>query len=196
MPARAPASIDMLQTVIRSSIVSPRIAEPRYSMTWPVPPPMPMSRDDRQDDVLGRDARVKLRRRRSRPASWAAFWSRHCVASTCDTSLVPMPKASAPNAPCVLGVAVAADDRRARLREPELGPDHVHDPLAVGAEGVAARRRSPAQLVSSAAICAAAALSSIGILPSRPRGVVGVEWSMVATVRSGRRTESRARAAR
>ena len=26
---------------------------------------------------------------------------RHCVASTCPTSLVPMPKASAPNAPWV-----------------------------------------------------------------------------------------------
>ncbi len=33
MPARAPASIDMLQTVIRSSIDSARIALPRYSMT-------------------------------------------------------------------------------------------------------------------------------------------------------------------
>jgi hypothetical protein len=32
----------MLQTVIRCSIVSPRIAEPVYSKTWPVPPPIPM----------------------------------------------------------------------------------------------------------------------------------------------------------
>ncbi len=30
-----------------------------------------------------------------------ATCGRHCVASTCSTSLVPMPKASAPNAPCV-----------------------------------------------------------------------------------------------
>ena len=28
-------------------------------------------------------------------------WSRHCVARTCSTSLVPMPNASAPKAPCV-----------------------------------------------------------------------------------------------
>src|SRR5664280_1091768 len=28
-------------------------------------------------------------------------WTMHCVASTCSTSLVPMPKASAPKAPCV-----------------------------------------------------------------------------------------------
>jgi hypothetical protein len=27
--------------------------------------------------------------------------TRHCVANTCSTSLVPMPKASAPKAPCV-----------------------------------------------------------------------------------------------
>ncbi len=33
---------------------------------------------------------------------FAFFVSRHCVASTCSTSEVPMPKASAANAPCVL----------------------------------------------------------------------------------------------
>ena len=41
-PACAPASIDMLHTVIRPSIDSARIAEPRYSMTWPMPPPVPI----------------------------------------------------------------------------------------------------------------------------------------------------------
>ena len=34
------------------------------------------------------------------------------------------------------GVRVAADDRHARLGDAELGADHVHDPLAVGAERV------------------------------------------------------------
>ena len=34
------------------------------------------------------------------------------------------------------GVRVAADDRHARLRDAELGADHVHDPLALGAERV------------------------------------------------------------
>ena len=33
MPARAPASMDMLHTVIRPSIESARIASPVYSMT-------------------------------------------------------------------------------------------------------------------------------------------------------------------
>ncbi len=42
MPARAPPSIDMLQTVMRSSMSSARMAEPVYSKTLPVPPPMPI----------------------------------------------------------------------------------------------------------------------------------------------------------
>ncbi len=42
MPARAPASIDMLQTVIRPSMERARTAGPRYSMMWPLPPPVPI----------------------------------------------------------------------------------------------------------------------------------------------------------
>ena len=58
--------------------------------------------DDRQDDVLGGAADGE-RRRRPRPAcSSAGFCSSVWVASTCSTSEVPMPKASAPKAPCVL----------------------------------------------------------------------------------------------
>ena len=41
-PALAPASIDMLQIVIRASIDSASMALPRYSMTWPWPPPVPI----------------------------------------------------------------------------------------------------------------------------------------------------------
>ena len=102
---------------------------PVYSMTWPVAPPTPISRDQREDRGPSRSrprgsspSNAHLERLRPR-------CSRHCVASTCSTSLVPMPNASAPNAPCVDGVAVAAHDRHARLREPELGTDHVHDAL-------------------------------------------------------------------
>ena len=58
------------------------------------------------------------------------------MASTCSTSLVPMPNASAPNAPWVAVWRVAADDRHARLGDAELRADDVHDPLAVGAERV------------------------------------------------------------
>ena len=41
-PARAPASIDMLQTVSRPAMDRFRTASPRYSMTWPTPPPVPI----------------------------------------------------------------------------------------------------------------------------------------------------------
>jgi hypothetical protein len=42
IPARAPASIDMLHTVIRASMERARIASPRYSMTWAWPPLVPI----------------------------------------------------------------------------------------------------------------------------------------------------------
>ena len=44
MPARAPASMDMLHTVIRPSIDSARMASPVYSMTCPEAPAVPMRR--------------------------------------------------------------------------------------------------------------------------------------------------------
>ena len=42
MPARPPASIVMLQTVMRPSIDSASIAGPEYSITCPTPPDTPM----------------------------------------------------------------------------------------------------------------------------------------------------------
>ena len=101
MPARAPASMLMLHRVMRPSIESARMAGPAYSITQPLAPSVPMwpmipsaisfavtagpswpSTVMRK--VLGRDC------------------GRHWVARTCSTSEVPMPKASAPNAPWVL----------------------------------------------------------------------------------------------
>ena len=38
---------------------------------------------------------------KSRSIVFGLRWGRVCVASTCSTSEVPMPKASAPTAPCV-----------------------------------------------------------------------------------------------
>ena len=43
MPARAPASMDMLQMVMRCSIESASIAGPVYSTTCPAPPATPIS---------------------------------------------------------------------------------------------------------------------------------------------------------
>ncbi len=101
MPARAPASIDMLQIVMRSSIDSASIAGPRYSSTCPVPPFTPIR------PMIASTRSLAVTPGPSRPATSIASvrglrCSRHWVASTYPTSVVPMPNASAPNAPCVL----------------------------------------------------------------------------------------------
>ena len=61
---------------------------------------------------------------------FAFFWISVCVASTCSTSLVPMPCASAPNAPCVevwlSPQTMVVPGKRKTL----LGADDVHDALA------------------------------------------------------------------
>ena len=100
IPARAPASIDMLQTVMRPSIESARIVEPRYSMTFPTPPVVPIRA------MMPRITSFAAQSFGSRPSTVTAIvpgvgCASVCVASTCSISLVPMPQASAPSAPCV-----------------------------------------------------------------------------------------------
>ena len=99
-PALAPASIDMLQTVIRPSIESARMAEPRYSAMWPMPPPVPMR------PRMARMTSLAVLPAGSSPSTvmasvLAGAWGSVWVARTCSTSLVPMPKARAPKAPWV-----------------------------------------------------------------------------------------------
>ena len=100
MPARAPASIDMLHTVMRPSMESARMASPAYSMTWPVPPAVPIS------PMMARMMSLAVTPSGSLPSTvtrmfLAFFCVSVWVASTCSTSLVPMPCASAPKAPWV-----------------------------------------------------------------------------------------------
>ncbi len=99
-PARAPASIDMLQTVMRPSMDSASTAAPVYSSTWPWPPATPST------PIAASTMSLAERPKGSSPSKatcivrgndWGSVW----VASTCSTSEVPMPTASAPNAPCV-----------------------------------------------------------------------------------------------
>ncbi len=100
IPARAPASIDMLHTVSRPSMESKRIALPAYSITCPTAPAAP---------ILAMMARIRslpLTPAPSRPSRrmrsvFGLRCHKVCVASTCATSLEPMPKASAPSAPWV-----------------------------------------------------------------------------------------------
>ena len=99
-PALAPASIDMLQTVMRPSIERLAIVLPRYSMIEPMPPPVPMR------PMMARITSLAVAPSGSSPSTVTAIVPGRCcgsvwVASTCSTSLVPMPKASAPKAPWV-----------------------------------------------------------------------------------------------
>ena len=76
------------------------MADPRYSMTWPMPPPVPMV------PMIARATSFAVTPGARSPSTVTAMvlgrtWGSVWVASTCSTSLVPMPKASAPNAPCV-----------------------------------------------------------------------------------------------
>ena len=100
MPARAPASMDMLQTVNRPSIDSARIAGPAYSMAWPTAPAAP---------IFAMIARIRSFAVTPAPRAPSTVMriasgflcQSACVASTCATSLAPMPNASAPTAPWV-----------------------------------------------------------------------------------------------
>ena len=80
---------------------------------------------------LARHAARRARPRRCTSMFFAFFVSRHCVASTCSTSEVPMPCARHAERAVRAGVRVAADDRHAGQRRALLRPDHVHDALAL-----------------------------------------------------------------
>ena len=85
---------------MRASIESERIAEPANSIVAPVPPAVPMT------PQMCSTMSLEVTPAPSSPSTLtsmlsAFFWLSVEVASTCSTSDVPMPKASAPNAPCV-----------------------------------------------------------------------------------------------
>jgi hypothetical protein len=76
------------------------IASPAYSITWPVPPAVPIS------PIIARIISFAVTPFGNLPSTvmrifLALDWISVCVASTCSTSDVPIPCASAPNAPCV-----------------------------------------------------------------------------------------------
>ena len=127
-PARAPASIDMLQTVMRPSIDSARIAEPRYSMTEPMPAAGADLGDDREHDVLrgdaGRQVAFDRDRHRARPLLGERLGREHVL----DLARADAERERAERA-VRRRVAVAAHDRHARLGQPLLGADDVHDAL-------------------------------------------------------------------
>ena len=182
-PARAPPSIDMLQMVIRCSIESASMADPRYSKTWPVPPATPI-----------RAAARGSRPSRSPPAQTAFDVDLVGVRAPLEQALGREdhldlaradPERQRPNAPWVEVCESPHTIVIPGCVRPSCGPMTCTIPwlgLPMPCSGIPNSR----QLVSSWATWAAAISSRIG----RFRGVVGMEWSAVATVRSGWRTVS------
>jgi hypothetical protein len=89
------------------------MAEPRYSITWPVPPPMP-SRAMTARILL----QQTLRRQHVRDLAGADAEGQRAEGAV------------------GAGVAVAADDGRAWLGDAQLGADDVDDPLPLRPQGV------------------------------------------------------------
>ena len=186
-PALAPASMDMLQTVMRPSIDSARMAEPRYSMIEPMPPPVPMR------PMMARMTSLAVTPVGRSPSTSTdmvpgLFCPSVWVASTCSTSLVPMPKASAPKAPCVDVCESPHTMVMPGWVSPCSGPMMCTMPWPGSPMGYRVMPNS-AQLAASTSIC----FLEMGSATGTERSVVGTLWSMVATVRSGRRTPRPAR---
>ena len=181
-PALAPASIDMLHTVIRPSIERLRITSPRYSMTEPIPPPVPSSPMMARITSLAVEpaGRVPSTVTASVPGRcWGSVW----VASTCSTSLVPIPNARAPNAPCVLVWLSPHTTVMPGSVSPISGPITCTMPWP-GSPIEWSCTPNSAQLARRASTCRRLTGSAMGWSTS----AVGTLWSSVATVNSGWRT--------
>jgi hypothetical protein len=181
-PALRTASMLMLQTVMRPSIDSARMAEPRYSMTWPSPPPVPIS------PMIARMMSLAVTPSGSSPSTFTAIhrgrdWGRVCVARTCSTSLVPMPNARAPNAPCVAVWLSPHTIVMPGSVRPCSGPMMWTMPWFGSPMGKLTMPNS-AVFSRSTSTWRAETGSAIG----RSMSAVGTLWSSVATVSSGRRT--------
>ena len=99
---------------------------PRYSNTWPVPPDTPTL------PMMARIRSLAVTPGGSAPSTLMAKvfglrCSRHWVASTWPTSVLPMPKARAPNAPWVLVWLSPQTMVMPGWRGAELRADDVHD---------------------------------------------------------------------
>ena len=191
-PARAPASMDMLQTVSRPDIGRPRTASPRYSMMCPTPPPVPICA------ITARIRSLAVTPYGSAPVTLTAIWAGCCcgsvwVASTCSTSLVPMPNASAPSAPCVLVCESPQTIVMPGWVSPCCGLITCTMPCPASPIGYRLTPNS-AQFLRSVSTWTRDTGSVTGLpgpISGSPGPVtpsVGTLWSSVATVRSGRRT--------
>jgi hypothetical protein len=187
-PARAPASMAMLHSVMRPSTESARTAAPANSTVWPVAPAVPiapMSASARSLAVTPGAHAPSMRTRKLRDF----FSTRHWVASTCSTSEVPIPKASAPTAPWVeVCESPHTTVMPGRVR-PCSGPTTWTMPWR-GSHISNSVIPKAAQLASSASTCT----RETGSAMPCARAVVGTLWSGTASAapgRHGRRPASR-----
>ena len=160
IPALAPPSIDMLQTVIRPAIDRARMAAPRYSITEPAPPPVPSAR------MMPSTRSLAVRSGPGSPSTVTAIaaglaWRSVCVASTCSTSVVPMPNASAPNAPWVEVWLSPQTTVMPGWVSPSCGPITCTMPCSMLPSGCSVMPWV-SQFLRSLAICSAASGSVIG----------------------------------
>ena len=111
------------------------------------------------------------------------FRIRVWVASVCSTSLVPIPKAKAPNAPCVLVWLSPQTMVAPGTVKPCSGPTICTTPWR---GSIMSNSGTPNSLAFARSVSTWMRLSSSSIPSARP--LVGTLWSGVARVRSGRRT--------
>jgi len=110
------------------------------------------------------------------------FCHRHCVASTCSTSEVPMPNANAPKAPCVEVCESPHTTVMPGRVSPSSGPMTWTMPWRMSSILNSVIPNS-AQLASSVSTCR----REIGSAMPRLRSVVGTLWSGTAIAASTRR---------
>ncbi|MCY1438546.1 hypothetical protein D9M71_547510 [compost metagenome] len=182
MPARAPASIAMLHTVMRASMLGARMVLPANSITWPVAPAVPMRPISASAMSLAATPLPSSPSTRT-SIDLGFFIHRHCAASTCSTSEVPMPNAKAANAPCVeVCESPQAMDMPGKVA-PRSGPTTCRMPWR-GSSMPKLTMPFSSQLRSSASTCSRLTGSAMPWL----RAVVGTLWSAVASTEAARHT--------
>ena len=142
MPARAPASMLILQMVMRPSIESARIAEPAYSIDVAGGAIGADVADDVENDVFRRDAVGSSPSTLMRKVFGLGLRQRLRGQHVLDLGGADAEGQRAERA-MRGGVRVAADDGHAGLGDAELRADHVHDPLVRDPARRRTRCRSP-----------------------------------------------------
>ena len=152
-----------------------------------MPPLKPSSRDQRQRHILGRDAWAQAAGQRSPASPWASAEPGTASRARARPRVVPMPNASAPNAPCVLVWLSPQTIVMPGSVRPSSGPmtwTMPWRPLLKSKSGTP----KAAALLRSASTCARASGSAIGRCRGRRSARCDRRWqtSDLAGARDGR----------